>query len=135
LHRNRLVTLPDTVDTPVELIDLHSNRLQFLPSNFFIGTKRLRDLNISGNLLESLPSPPPSHRLRSLKAAFNHLNESIISLICSFRSLVTLHLAHNKIHFFDDSCLRELRLLEEINLSSNSLSSLSLAIPSLPALR
>ncbi|KAF8357496.1 phlp-2 [Pristionchus pacificus] len=135
LHRNRLIALPDTVDTPVELIDLHSNRLQFLPSNFFIGTKRLRDLNISGNLLESLPSPPPSHRLRSLKAAFNHLNESIISLICSFRSLVTLHLAHNKIHFFDDSSLRELRLLEEINLSSNSLSSLSLTIPALPALR
>ncbi|GMT18961.1 hypothetical protein PFISCL1PPCAC_10258 [Pristionchus fissidentatus] len=135
LHRNRLIALPDTVDSPVESIDIHSNRLQYLPTNFFVGAKRLRDLNISSNLLESLPSPPPSHRLRSLKAAFNHLNESIIPLICSFRSLVILHLAHNKIHFFDDSSLRELRLLEEVNLSSNSLSSLSLTIPSLPALR
>ncbi|GMS89094.1 hypothetical protein PENTCL1PPCAC_11269, partial [Pristionchus entomophagus] len=135
LHRNRLISLPDTVDSPVELIDIHYNRLQYLPANLFVGAKRLRELNVSGNLLESLPSPPPSHRLRSLKAAFNHINESIIPLICSFRSLVTLNLAHNKIHFFEDSSLRELRLLEEINLSSNSLSSLSLSIPSLPALR
>ncbi|EPB69882.1 leucine Rich repeat-containing domain protein [Ancylostoma ceylanicum] len=51
------------------------------------------------------------------------------------RRLKILDVSHNKLRYFDDSALGSLTLLEELNLSSNELSTISSSICDLPALR
>ncbi|CAJ0580611.1 unnamed protein product, partial [Mesorhabditis spiculigera] len=138
-HTNRLTYLPEEVENcQIENLDLHHNALEGLPKLLFRSSHRLRTVNLSANILRELPSPnplPDLNRIQILKAAMNELDDRVISTISSMRRLKTLDLSDNHIRVFDDSALCTLTALEELNLSTNRLTSLSSLITALPALQ
>ncbi|CAJ0941742.1 unnamed protein product, partial [Mesorhabditis belari] len=142
LHSNRLTKLPEQVENcQIEILNLHHNALENLPSLLFRSSHRLREVNVSANVLTEIPSPnpvPDLNRVQILHAAMNELDDRVVHTIIAMRRLRILNLSNNKIKFFNDSNLCSLTSLEELNLSSNRLSSISsliLALPSLQILR
>ncbi|VDN55001.1 unnamed protein product [Dracunculus medinensis] len=136
---NEIETLPESVENCcLEVLSLQNNRIKHLPRNLFKCAQKIRNLNVSYNHLSTLPesnSLSDLNRLQQFRAACNNLDESVVSTVVSFRRLRVLDLSYNNLKFFDDSCLNRLTALEEVNLSSNRLSSISVAFCTLPNLQ
>ncbi|VDM42032.1 unnamed protein product [Toxocara canis] len=139
VNDNDIERLPDVVENcSLEVLSLHNNHIEQLPVDLLRCAHRLKNLNVSNNRLLFLPSANSMidlNRLQLLRAANNRLDESVISTVVSCRRLRLLDLSYNQLRFFDDSCLMRLTALEEVNLSSNRLSSVSPAFGVLPNLQ
>ncbi|WKX99769.1 hypothetical protein Q1695_014554 [Nippostrongylus brasiliensis] len=136
---NRIKKLPDPVENSslISLV-LNKNQLTELPTDLFLKCSRLRHLNVSFNRLVSLPNVhhhPDRNRINTMRLAGNRLDESVVPILMKMKKLKILDLSNNKLRYFDDSALSSLTLLEELNVSSNELTSLSPSILELPALQ
>ncbi|CAB3401869.1 unnamed protein product [Caenorhabditis bovis] len=138
LFDNRISRIPDDVeDNCLETLILYKNRIQHLPKHFFQMLPKLRQLNVSSNLLEILPYVDGSSfcRLQILRAANNLLTENSVPVVVNMKHLKVVDLSHNLLNSFDDSALTSLELLEELNLSSNRLTRLPECLGLLPSLQ
>uniref|UniRef100_A0A915PXJ7 PPM-type phosphatase domain-containing protein n=1 Tax=Setaria digitata TaxID=48799 RepID=A0A915PXJ7_9BILA len=139
VHNNKIERLPDAIENcSLEILSLHSNCIDVLPNELLKAANKLRNLNVSHNRLKTLPTANTMldlNRLQFLRAARNFLDESVINVVISCRRLRLLDLSYNQLKFFDDSCLSRLVALEEVNLSGNHLTSISIAFPQLPNLQ
>ncbi|KAK6741351.1 hypothetical protein RB195_009286 [Necator americanus] len=130
---NNFESIPDWIcDLPqIDCLRVNNNRLSAVP-------ERLRHLNVSFNRLTSIPSVSGNidrNRINTLRLSGNRLDESIVPILMKMRRMKVLDISHNKLRYFDDSALGSLTLLEELNLSSNELSTLSSSIFDLSALQ
>ncbi|VDO86451.1 unnamed protein product [Heligmosomoides polygyrus] len=136
---NKIRALPDSHESSNLLsCVLYNNLLTELPSDFLLKCSRLRHLNVSFNRLSALPavsSKTDRNRIHTLRLSSNRLDESIVPVLMKMKRLKVLDLSHNRLRYFDDSALCSLNMLEELNLSSNELTSLSPSIFELPALQ
>lgn len=139
VNNNKIERLPDAIENcSLENLSLHCNRIDVLPNDLLKLGHKLRNLNVSHNRLKSLPATNAVidlNRLQTLRAASNLLDESVINTVVSCRRLRYLDLSYNQLKFFDDSCLSHLTALEEVNLSANHLTSISVAFGHLPNLQ
>uniref|UniRef100_A0A915BNH5 PPM-type phosphatase domain-containing protein n=1 Tax=Parascaris univalens TaxID=6257 RepID=A0A915BNH5_PARUN len=139
LNDNDIERLPEVIENcSLEVLSLHNNHIEQLPLDLLRCAHKLRNLNVSNNRLPSLPVANPVvdlNRLQLLRAASNRIDESVIPTVVSCRRLRLLDLSYNQLRFFDDSCLMRLTALEEVNLSSNRLTSVSPAFGMLPNLQ
>ncbi|EFP10651.1 hypothetical protein CRE_01121 [Caenorhabditis remanei] len=152
---NEISHLPDFgEENCLETLILYKNKISSLPKHFFSVLPRLRQLNISSNLIELLPYfdgssfcrvqvrpfwiEPENRYLKIfqiLRAANNYLTENSVPVIVNMKHLKVIDLSHNRLNSFDDSALSSLELLEDLNLSSNRLTRLADCLSLLPCLQ
>ncbi|VDM97626.1 unnamed protein product [Thelazia callipaeda] len=139
LHHNQIERLPEVIENcSLEILSLYSNRIDELPNQLLRAAHKLKNLNVSYNRLKKLPPANTMldlNRLQILRAASNLLDETVISVVVNCRRLRILDLSYNQLKFFDDSCLRRLIALEEVNLAANCLISISATFGELPNLQ
>uniref|UniRef100_K3WZE1 Uncharacterized protein n=1 Tax=Globisporangium ultimum (strain ATCC 200006 / CBS 805.95 / DAOM BR144) TaxID=431595 RepID=K3WZE1_GLOUD len=117
------------------VLDLSKNRLQNLPGEMFAHLFTLQALNLSDNELEALPAEIGEARdLQVLDLHGNQLR-AVPDQIKHLHYLKVLDLAYNQLQTFGGECCDGLLALEELNLSSNRLESLSESVGSLSALQ
>ncbi|CAI4231486.1 unnamed protein product [Auanema sp. JU1783] len=138
MQNNTLTNLPSEFEEcPLDSLFLQHNRLRELPAMLFKFLKRLRHFNVTNNSLNILP-PSSAHidsnRIQTLRLSGNQFDETIVPTVVSMKRLKVLDLSNNRLRYFDDSALPSLSFLEEINISSNKLTTISTSIPELNAL-
>ncbi|GAB1598342.1 PH domain leucine-rich repeat-containing protein phosphatase 2-like isoform X1 [Argonauta hians] len=125
-HHNCIRRLPSAnTNNSLIMLQLQHNYIEELPPNFLINTNKLKYLNLSKNLLVSLPTPNSNESLNRLQHLFltaNRLHDDVFLVIGNFPRLKQLHLAQNFITDIPDSTISKLEVLEELNISSNNLS-------------
>ncbi|KAG2469813.1 PHLP2 phosphatase, partial [Polypterus senegalus] len=137
---NQLSTLPYLVDhIPLEVLDLQHNKLVELPENLFYKALNLRYLNVSANLLETIPPCSQSDEslstLQELYLTNNNLTAQCATLLAGHQNLRVLHIAYNQLLSFPASKLTKLELLEELNLSGNKLKTIPSTVANCKKLR
>ncbi|XP_060796787.1 PH domain leucine-rich repeat-containing protein phosphatase 2 [Neoarius graeffei] len=123
---NSLQRVPELLDhVPLESLDLQHNRLTELPESFFSKALNLKYLNVSANMLETIPPSSQTEEslstLQELYLTRNNLTENCAALLVGHQNLRVLHVAYNQLLSFPASKLSKLELLEELNVSGNKL--------------
>jgi len=138
LANNALVKLPSSAfrnSRSLRRLNLNSNQVSFIQRQSFQGLQRLHRLSLSNNDLSSrwLQDDVFSHlhNLKHLEISSNRLT-SLGGLVSSIPSLTSLQAANNQINKISD--LPDLHELEDLDLSHNAISHLSL-FSSTPSLR
>lgn len=147
LRSHALKKLPETLIrgrdalaalSSVLVLDLAKNELPSLPGVIFTHLFLLKSLDVSENLLETLPVEiGEASDLVTLNVRSNRINTLPASGIRKLRKLKVLDLAFNHLTHFGDECEASgLSALEELNLSSNTpFETLTEAVGSLSSLK
>lgn len=119
------------------ILDLADNRLEALPSAIFSHLIMLQVMNVSGNKLGELPVEiGEANDLQVLNLRNNRLRTLPSSSISKLQRLKVLDLAFNQLLKFGDECEGGgLPALEELDLTSNPLETLTEAVGSLGSLQ
>ncbi len=110
----------------LEYLDLSSNNLQEIPTDFGLLNVSLKYLDLSKNLIKNLDIKLCCRGLFNLK--YLNLSSNFIKYIpeqiCEFKQLEYLHLSHNSIQFLNYELCNELSNLLELDLSYNKIQEL-----------
>ncbi|KAH8306710.1 hypothetical protein KR044_007695, partial [Drosophila immigrans] len=129
--------LPDAFCSVTQL-QLQSNELQRLPTNFFAVThSQLSTLNVACNRLSTLPRYEQNNNaaLEELCLTANQLNDNMFDVLLHAGRLKVLRLAHNRIRVLPADCVRNWPDLEVLVLSGNMLQTLPEHVSALSQLR
>jgi len=125
MSRNALTHIPTELTAlPLQVLDLSYNKLVGVPSEVF-SIPTLRELNLAGNKLPTLPILEPGARLApltSLDISGNALS-FIPPYICYIMTLTYLSAAHNKLSFLP-GFIQQLTQLRTLDVSFNMLTML-----------
>lgn len=147
-----LITIPDTIDTNTQVLDMSGNNLQILPRDTFIrtglvnlqkvylrncrlgqiddeafnGLTNLVELDLSHNLLTTVPSATLVHipSLRDLTLASNPIQKVESHIFKATHSLNKLDLSHCDIQTIAPDAFKGLTSLHSLKLNGNKLSEL-----------
>ncbi|KAF4528791.1 hypothetical protein B566_EDAN017316 [Ephemera danica] len=141
VSRNLLSRLDmDTLGSARELTFLNAsnNELSHFPEGVR-GLSGLRDLDLSGNRMNTLPEPgvlASLHSLRSLRLARNQLTSLGSGAVQGLPRLTALSLADNRLAALAPGALSNLPALAELDLARNAIEALPMSsFARLPALR
>ncbi|XP_064641510.1 PH domain leucine-rich repeat-containing protein phosphatase 2-like isoform X2 [Lineus longissimus] len=125
VDHNLLTGLPlETETVNLEEMYVQHNWLSSLPKTFLMKANKLRIFNASHNRLVSLPSPHSTedlNKFQELYLSHNLLQDDVMNTICQYPRLKVLHLAYNNLYEVNETLMSRLEMLNELNLSGNSL--------------
>uniref|UniRef100_A0A7E4VVA4 LRRCT domain-containing protein n=1 Tax=Panagrellus redivivus TaxID=6233 RepID=A0A7E4VVA4_PANRE len=105
----------------LEVLDLSSNGIEELPSNFLVGFPKLRKVKLANNkirlisddLFKDLPA------LEGLDISRNHIERIMVEAFAELKALVSLNLSSNRLQNLSPKTFLGLDALSELDLSSN----------------
>lgn len=110
-------------DVSINKLDISSNGISSLPSDFYQGIKQISNLDMSKNDFESIPSEISTLNMSVLSLDLSHCHIKSIKLN-KIDSLENLNLSSNSIQSLDIDTFRNVPGLKSLDLSSNRLTSL-----------
>ncbi|XP_034036218.1 podocan [Thalassophryne amazonica] len=135
LEKNSIRSIPKDALTSVrnlEYLLIHNNKLRSrsIHPAAFQGLKKLHTLHMYNNLLERVPRGMP-RRAKTLMLLHNAISEIGRNDLALLYTLTELNLSYNRLTSsqIHREAFRKLRLLENLDLSGNSLHSLPLGLP------
>uniref|UniRef100_A0A182T5N2 LRRCT domain-containing protein n=1 Tax=Anopheles maculatus TaxID=74869 RepID=A0A182T5N2_9DIPT len=128
LSGNPIVSVSDMQSTTLKRLELNSCKLGALQPTIFTGLTALKEVNLARNHRlslvlhnEKLPSPVQSATLRKIN--LSHCNMDTLDLH-GFPNLMTAIVRGNMVRQLDRDSFADTALLEHLDLSSNSISSI-----------
>lgn len=118
--------------TNLQTLILHSNKITYCHENVFILSK-LKVLDLSRNLLTSLPDNISLSQIVSLNLSYNKLDT--FSTLSNCSKLAVLDLTNNNLKLFPNVCFEYLISLSEIKLHGNKIEEIPTNIDILPSLK
>uniref|UniRef100_A0A668S9W9 LRRNT domain-containing protein n=1 Tax=Oreochromis aureus TaxID=47969 RepID=A0A668S9W9_OREAU len=135
LEKNDIRSIPGDALTSarnLEYLLLHNNKLRSrsIHPAAFQGLKKLHTLHMHNNLLERVPRGLP-RRAKTLMLLHNSISEIGRNDLTLLYTLIELNLSYNKLTSpkMHREAFRKLRLLETLDLSGNSLTSMPRGLP------
>uniref|UniRef100_A0A3P8RG77 LRRNT domain-containing protein n=1 Tax=Astatotilapia calliptera TaxID=8154 RepID=A0A3P8RG77_ASTCA len=135
LEKNDIRSIPGDALTSarnLEYLLLHNNKLRSrsIHPAAFQGLKKLHTLHMHNNLLERVPRGLP-RRAKTLMLLHNSISEIGRNDLTLLYTLIELNLSYNKLTSpkMQREAFRKLRLLETLDLSGNSLTSMPRGLP------
>ncbi|XP_026863364.2 leucine-rich repeat-containing G-protein coupled receptor 5 isoform X2 [Electrophorus electricus] len=120
-----ITEFPDLKGThSLERLAITGARITSLPSTLCAQLPNLQTLDLSHNLIQTLPSLQGCEKIRMIDLHHNQIQEVRGDTFGSLPSLQTLHLGWNELSFVGPLIFSGLAALTKLDLSSNKLSSL-----------
>ncbi|XP_006868039.1 PREDICTED: immunoglobulin superfamily member 10 [Chrysochloris asiatica] len=121
-----LTSIPDSIQSNVERINLGYNSLVRLTETDFSGLNKLELLMLHSNGIHTIPDKTFSdlQALQVLKMSYNKVRKLQKETFYGLRSLTRLHMDHNNIEFINPEVFYGLTLLRMVHLEGNQLTKL-----------
>lgn len=112
--------------TSLFTFSLAENNISFL--NFSSVSLKIKNLNISHNVIEDIRNLSLLKNLESLEMSYNKLDEITFDMFGGLYNLKQLSVQYNSIEALQSGCFRDLYSLIELDLSYNKLSTISTGV-------
>ncbi|XP_047525405.1 protein artichoke-like [Pieris napi] len=127
--------------TKTEIADLSNNRIQHVKNYAFKNLLSLKNLNLSRNFIETLPSGSlmaAENRISSLivvDLSYNRISNITTNAFKYLSNLMELYLNYNNIIYIEDNEFGSLNSLVSLNLKNNKLVSINMTLVNLKLLQ
>lgn len=105
-------------------LDLSSNELTSVPTNWFTQKQSVKRLSLDNNKLSTFPLLNNLPLLKDLSLNFNNITSITAKSIAVYKNLERLYLRDNRISMIEQNAFSELDHLEKLDLTANQLTTL-----------